>query len=480
VGAARFGTFLNAAMLARILGAHGLGQYSTAWSTISLFSSIAMLGIHTATARTTAHFRACDRKDLSEQLANALLLAGAASLVVMMVPLLAADTIARGFLHCADFGPMLRLAAWNVPLLTLFQITISILQGFEDFRAYRQSLVWSSVLLVPITLILGLAKGTLGALIALTAANFLGLAISGSLLLCCLHRNGIQLVLRANWTRMKAILRFSLPLSLSGWVAELAWALGNLYLARTRGFTQVSYYAAGFAVFQVLQLLPMAVCVPALPALTAHIAHNDQLGFGRLLSLSIRGVWAVALPLCTVIWAFATPICIHLLGANYAPAAWVLRWMALAGLVSAVCGLFGPAFVSTGRTWTLFGVCATWFALICVFGLLLIPSGAIGMAKAVLAAYIGLALLAGSCCSRHLRPRFVRLLTAFVCLLGAAYGIVQYVSHINLATMLAGCVVWALVGFAVSGMIVLNAEERTLLIGGLLGAGRPQQQLERV
>jgi O-antigen/teichoic acid export membrane protein len=272
---------------------------------------------------------------------------------------------------------------------------------------------------------------------------------------------------------MKAILRFSLPLSLTGWVAELAWWLGNLYLARTRGFTQVSYFAAGFAVFQVLQLLPMAVAVPALPSLTTHIARNDQLGFGRLLSLSIRGVWAVALPVCTVVWAFATPICIHLLGANYAPAAGALRWMALAGLVSSVCGVFGPAFVSTGRTWTLFAVGVTWFSLICVFGLFLIPRGAIGMAQAVLAAYIGLALLAGSLCSRHLRPRFVRLLTAFVCLLGIAYVLVRYVSHINLATMLAGCAAWGLVGLAVSGMIILNAQERSLLLGGLFRQASP-------
>jgi O-antigen/teichoic acid export membrane protein len=472
VAGARFGTFLNAAILARLLGAHGLGQYSTAWSTISLFSSIAMLGIHTATARTTAHLRACDRRDLSEQLANALLLAGGASAIVMMVPLLAGDAIARGFLHSADFGPLLRLAAWNVPLLALFQVTLSILQGFEDFRAYRQSLVWSSVLLVPITFMLGRAKGTFGALVALLVANLLGLAISGTLVLRCFRRNGVHLAWRANWASMKAILRLSLPLSLSSWVAELAWWLGNLYLARTRGFTQVSYYAAGFAVFQALQLLPMAVSVPALPALTAHIARNDQPGYGRLLSLTIRGVWAVALPACAVVCAFATPICVHLLGPSYAPAAGALRWMALAGLMSAVCGLFGPAFVSTGRTWALLGLSLTWFALICAFGLLLIPGGAAGMAKAVLAAYTALALLAGSLCNRHLRPRFLRLLAALVCLMGAAYTLIQYVSHLTLAAMLAGCIAWALVGFAVSGMIVLNAEERHLLIGGFFRQAR--------
>jgi O-antigen/teichoic acid export membrane protein len=456
---ARAGVFLNLAMLARLLGAADLGRYATVAATISIFVNFSLFGIHAATAQMTTAYRARDDKRLGRLLFNVLSITGTLSIILALLVLAFVGPVAERFARTPGLAGLIALVVWNVPLIALIQVVNSALQGFEEFHPLTWGYVLSGVLLVSFSA--GLAKlyGLRGALWGFGIANLLLLAFVFWLLVRALGRHGVRLEYRRGlW---KEIFSFSAPLSVSGVAVIVAWWGTSLYLARTHGFTEVGYYSAGLMVFQLLQFLPGALIVPSLPVLTNRFTLQDAAGFRQTLDSVQRLLWVPSLAVVASVWFLAKPIAVHFLGPNFAPAADVLRWMGLAGLLSASCSIFGAALVSAGRVWMTFLFSMCWVLCFCGLAFALVPArGATGAALAACAAYLIMVAALWWYCASRFGSSVLRLALAAAAILLPSFWLAPLAREAGVAATLAlgaGSVVTALVAAA---LLALSSGQR--------------------
>lgn len=375
--------FLVSFLLARLLGAEGLGTYDYADAWLEILLMFALLGFDRLLIRKiAAHqtlgewglIRGIWRYARSATLLIALCFAGIGALF-------SAATFARN-------DAALLLALWIALALLPIRVYIKLwqvaMQGFGK-TAFGQ---FPEMVARPLLLVIFLAWHGLFIDLPLSAplATLLHFAAAGGAFVLSLlffkrilpgevgkHRPVYE---TGSW------MASALPLMIISGMTLLNSRVGTVILGATGDFAAVSLYGVSVRVAGLIALVLTSTSAVVAPMIAQLYTQGEKTRLQQIVSRSTLGIIAVSLPVGVGIILFGVPL-LHLFGPDFAPAYPALVIVCIGQLINTATGPVGWLLMMTGYEWEMshsmtFAVVTTTLA-----NLLLVPSyGLIGAAAA--------------------------------------------------------------------------------------------------
>lgn len=375
--------FLTALLLARVLGAEGMGMYALGLTASGLFASLAALGLDDAMVRYLAiQSSRRDAAGVAGTLQIGLGLSTAMGVVAGVALFVAADPVATNLFDAPGLAPLLRAFGFIVPFMTLSNALLGVARGFKrmDLAALGEEVVQSLVRLVLIGLL------SLVGFDVLTAAIVFGIsdvASSATMLLLLRRGSALRTILRRGARRdVRELVSFALPLWIAGALRKLRQNIETLLLGTLTVVASVGVFAVASKVNLIGQSLYRAIITSVKPNLAELHGARDRDGLRHLYRTATRWALLVNLPFFVVTILYAEPI-LHLFGRTFAAGSTALMILAVGELVNASTGVCGSVLDMTRHTGAKLINSVTWLVLLLGANLALIPRwGVVGAATA--------------------------------------------------------------------------------------------------
>jgi O-antigen/teichoic acid export membrane protein len=377
------GRFVTALLLARALGAEGMGMYALGVTAAGLFASLSALGLDDAMVRYLAIQRS--RRDTAGMAGTLQIGIGVSASMGVIAGIglyLAADLVASGLFDAPGLAPLLRAFGVIVPFMTLSSTLLGAARGFKrmDIAALGEEIVQSSVRLVLIGLLSIVGFDVMAAAIVFGVAD-----VASSVTMLTLL--GRQTPLGALFSRsarrdVREVLGFALPLWLAGALRKLRQNIETLLLGTLTAVASVGVFAVASKVNLVAQSLYRAIITSVKPNLAELHGADDRDGLRHLYRTATRWALLINLPFFLVTMLHAESILL-LFGTTFAAGSTALMVLAAGELVNAATGVCGSVLDMTRHTAAKLINSFTWLVLLLGANLVLIPRfGVLGAATA--------------------------------------------------------------------------------------------------
>jgi len=375
-----------AILMARFLAAEQFGIYSLGLTVTEIVAALGGLGLGTALVRyIPAMRRRSDQAGIWGTLQLGIGIPAVMSIILAIALFALADPIAQHILHDSRMASPLRLMSFFIPFYTWTDMVAAATRGFRNMKftvvsqLVTQPLVKLSI--IGVFVILGL-----NATRALTAAG-ISQVVTAALLLYFLSRQfPLNLPLREARREPKEMLRFSLPVYLSGILNTFGEQLQVLIVA---GFTNV-YGAGVYALAQHAtrfgELFQRAVTMSAQPIFSELFSENKREELARLYQATTRWTFSLNLPLFLILILLPSSV-LAVFGNSYAGGVVVLVILAWRCAIGTATGMCSSILDMTGYTALKLVNSVIRVAVSLGLGLWLIPKwGIVGGAAAALIA----------------------------------------------------------------------------------------------
>lgn len=355
-------TAVASVFLLRALGVVDFGRYGIVMALLALVSGVTDAGLTiTASrelARTTSEGER--RKLLGDVLALRL------GLATVGVGLAVLFGIAVGYQHVLIEGTA--LAGIGVVLLSvqaalLLPLTVEIKQGrIALSELVRQTLVVIGLIVLSVT----------GAKLIWFFA--LHIAVGAVLLALTPVLLGRGVVPPIQWMpdRLRSLLRRTLPIAITSILAMVYFRVLVLITSVISSPYQNGLFVTSARIFELIAGLPLLLTGVVLPVLSA--AASDNPGRIRYITQRLTEVAALGSILIAIVVATAAaPILRVLGGAQYVPAAPVLRWQVAAVITLFLISGWNPVLIAMGKQRAMAWTAAIGLAAAIVAGLILVP-----------------------------------------------------------------------------------------------------------
>ncbi len=438
--------FLWQLVLARYLGEAGYGLYGTIGAFIAIGAALANFGTSAIIVREVARAPSLAGNYLGVMF---WLRSGLALLAMLVL---------NGIAHLAGYDAELRnllaLAAISLLVDTWGNLCYETLLAQERIRTTSLVTVLHMLLLLALA-ILALASGA--GLAGLYLANIAAGLARAAMLWAPVLRSGVRPG-RLSGDQLRSLLVGSLPLALTG-LLYIAWQqIDKLMTTSLLGKQETGWLTAAFViVFGMIELLGTTVLTSLFPMMSRYSGatlHNIVRRLARLTLLA-------SLPLTLLLSFFAPEITVPLFGADFAPAAGILRIFVWYAMVRLVADVYIQALITSNRQGRILLVSAAGLALNVVLNAFLLPRmGVTGAAiAALISMLLGLGLLFYSTPAPAWWPLLAQSVPLLLLALAMAFGMwltAQYWSP--LAGMVAGVLIY------LAGLTrILDAGDRVLL-----------------
>jgi O-antigen/teichoic acid export membrane protein len=380
--------FVIALLLARGLGASGYGLYVLAISAAALFSGIALLGLDDAMVRYVA-IMSGRRDDAGVRGTIEVGIVGStvAAAVMGAVLFLSSGWLAESLFDEPALGPLLRILAFIVPVLTVSNVLAGVARGLKrmDYVAYAENVVMSLVRMVGLGLLVIAGLLTVEGAVILFAISDLAASVAMVILLG--RSLPVRRLVGAPGRRDTAsIVRFALPLWLSGMLRQFRRNIESLMLGAMSAVSSVGIFAVAARINLVGHVTLLSLLVAVKPTLAELHDKGDRAGLAKLYATSTRWSFGLNLPFFVAVVLFAEPL-LRVFGDSFAAGTTALIILSVAELANAATGTCGPLLDMTGHTRIKLVNSILWTVLLIGGGAVLIPRfGVTGAALATVLA----------------------------------------------------------------------------------------------
>ena len=331
-------TFVVHPLVARALGADGLGLYSLCL-TVSGFALLAgNLGLAHALTRFLAEqhrTQQAQRQFAFAGLAWSALIGAVAACVLMLIR----KYLASAF-EMPQLNALLLILALSFPFASVFMSLQGLFNGRRTMRQFATFAVLHRVLNA--VFVLGFVHAGLGIRGAVTGIVLT--EVSLSILGVWVARRHIALKLRAIRDDAQALLGFGAPMCGANAVNAVMNYTDILMVGFFMSAADVGYYSAAAVLAALLSKLPGAIQRIAFPAAAAHSSTGDSAALLRLVHASTRVATAVVIPVGLALAFFGRDILLLLFGPDFRVAATPLLILLIARVVR------GSTIVPIGNT----------------------------------------------------------------------------------------------------------------------------------
>ena len=361
-GASNLLTAVASIFLLRALGVIDFGKYGAVMALLALVSGVTDAGLSITASRELARMEsAAERRQmLGDVLALRL------GLAVVGVGLGVLFGLAVGYEDVLVTG--IALAGVGVVLISaqaalLLPLAVELRQG----RIAVSELARQGFLVIGLVA-LSIAGASLGWFFALH------IAVGVLLLLLTPWLLGRGVVPRIEWmpARWRALLATALPVAITSILAMVYFRVLVLITSVIASPYENGLFVTSARIFEMIAGLPLLITGIVLPVLSA--AARDDPGRVRYITQRLTEVSALGGTLIVLVVAIAAEPLLRLLGgAEYVPAAPVVRWQAAALVTLYLISAWNPVLIAMGRQRAMAWTAGVGLASAIVAGLLLVP-----------------------------------------------------------------------------------------------------------
>ena len=450
----RAGTLGIGIVLARLLGPEAFGTYAVGFVALVALLSLNDLGVSLAIVRWPG-----DPREIAPTITTITLLT---SIVVFGAGYVAAPAFASS-MGSPEATGVLRLLLVSVLVDGAVATPAALLQ--RAFRQDRRTIadqtnVWLGAIISVVLAALGLGA------ISLAIGRVVGSMASGVLLLIF---SPLPYRLGFDRTKARALLAFGLPLAGASVVVFAAGNADQLVVGQVLGPTLLGFYVLAFNVSSwpvSMFSAPMRAVAPAAFARLHERPEERTRGFGAILAV----LSAVALPTCAFLVGGADPIVRFVYGAQWAPAADVLRWLAVLGGLRILFELAYDYVVVLGRSRTILGIQIVWVVVLIpalILAAHLAGVDGVAFAAATVAVVVVLPLYLRQLHRGGLPLRMVGRTLALPIAASVAVGVVAFVAAALIPFDLVACLVGGVAALAAMAILVLRRRDALAQIRAL-------------
>jgi O-antigen/teichoic acid export membrane protein len=390
-------------VVARLYGAQVLGTYSIVANLLLAITVFCCLGLDQGLMRFAAALKAEGKTGSTRHLLwPAVTLVTLLSGVALLGIFFSRGCLAQRF-HAPQLPPMLTIAAFSIPVMTVGFLVREFLRGLGGAR-------WVSFqfsILTPVCILLLVSIPFFLSTTMMLPATTVGFAILlssgiGLMYLGVKLRSELRNQTGSRENSFPDLLRYSWPLFLSSIVLFFLTSLDRLILGLFNAPDQVAYYEAAVKT-ATLVVFPLVAINAVVPPLFAKFHQlKDHVGLESMAQATARWTFFLALPISLLSFLLAADL-LRFFGAGFVEGTWALRLVIMAQLFNVACGSVGVILAMAGLQWSLTKIQAS-TALLCV-PLMVYASwkyGLIGLAAVRTLWFVGVNLLMTQAVWRHL------------------------------------------------------------------------------
>ena len=382
---------LSFIIVARILGKQEYGEMGMIRSTIVMFSIFAGAGISLTASRYIAIYRNTDTYKTQEVYLLSSYFSIAMGLLIALLLYFFAPVIAEKSLHSPKLIGDIRIGACVLFFITLNSAQNGILSGFEQFK--------SIAINASIYGVAQLAFLTIGAYFWGTSGVIIGLGLSAIVLgvinQYSIHsktkRIFVQHIRLRNIRKetVSILWKFSFPAIMSSILAIPALWWCKTLVVQADGFGSMANYDVAEQWNSIILFIPTTLAGMIIPILSNTLAEGTANQYKKIVSINI--LFNAAITTVIVLFLYLlTSLILKSYGAEFTDKN-TFRILILSTIPNAISAVLGQVIASKGKMWAGFVLNLLWAIWLILLSLLFIQHlkyGALGLAFAVLCAYI--------------------------------------------------------------------------------------------
>jgi O-antigen/teichoic acid export membrane protein len=388
-GALQGSTFVINVALANLLGIRVFGEYAIVQSTVVLLSSMVQWPTGYTATKYLAEFRSVDRQRTGRLLGLLTVASIALGGIAALILLASARSLAAGFLNNAELATPLMIASAAVFLGVTNLFLTGALGGLESYPAIGRAGLMAAISNVLACIVGAWVAGLIGAVIGLTLGGLVQCVILWRVVNVEIGRHNIPMQFRGLRVESGLLVRYSLPVALSGLIALPAIWLGNALLVRQpAGYDEMAVFAAANGFRAMVVFLPGIVNVVSMSLLNNQRGLGNAVRFRRVFWLNLTMTVLIVISGATGI-ALSGPRLLTFFGQEFARGYPVLLVLMGVTILESVSNSLIQLVQSRERSWlALVGVTLPCFATLALMAWLLTPiAGSLGLAWAYLVAW---------------------------------------------------------------------------------------------
>ncbi|OEH92146.1 flippase [Bacillus solimangrovi] len=342
-----FGLFLNF-LAARFLGAEIYGKFMFVFNFISFFPVLVLVGLQQGLVYFIPKFDDNEEKAQRNNLITfSYFLVFSLSLIVITLIYFNSNFIAAKLLNSPQLEHLLKLMAPLILFIALGQLSQGVFRGIKKIKFY----VFNQDILVPITkiivLIIAIILGS--QLYSLAIAFYCSLIFGTLYLLTTVYRLGLLSKFSLNPLKhYKELLKFSLPLLLTGFLAVISQRTDSLMIGYFLNETQVGIYDIALKIGTLSSFILVAFNTMFAPTISSLYHRNDLATLSSMYKAITKWVVGVNLITFSVILLFGQDI-MHIFGKEFIAGSTALVLVGIGQIVNAGVGSAGYILIMTGN-----------------------------------------------------------------------------------------------------------------------------------
>lgn len=345
-------TFVQAILLARILGISVYGEWGILQSTIAMVGVFASFGLATTTTKHVAQWRFSEPARLGHLLSLLQITALTMGLFACIVLVVGAAPIAENVLVAPQLaGPIVKIG-FVVLLSAMSGVYSGILNGLEMFKESAIIMVCSTLAGVGLTVWLSAWMGLDGAILGLLLTSLLTAGGFAWWSVHALLRLNIHFHVRHSWKEWREIRDFALPTVLAGATVMAAmWAAQVTLVRQPDGYASMGAYQAANQWRTMVVFLPTQLLAAYLPVM-ASLVTSDPARLRSLQSRTLPMMMALTLGLALPV-ILLSPWLMSLYGADFAEFWLILVLVAIIPIFDIGHVVLQNTAIANGYAWTL-------------------------------------------------------------------------------------------------------------------------------
>jgi O-antigen/teichoic acid export membrane protein len=382
--------FLNQIVLARILGAAGVGEVLLALSLVKISTQIAKFGMEETMMRfIPVYIEHNDNERLKGSINFALKFCFAISIIFFFLILLLAKIISINVFHSATLHKLLLFVAVAIPAAVIRDVIGGILKGYKDaYRALVPESIISPLLRLVIFLLLSLHDITpLYAIFAFVSGELLAMLLSIRFLL----QKMIKMKSVKGRCENKKILEVAYSIifasvSLFLYTQTDIWILG---IFKTKEVVGIYGVAAKLVLLIYFPMFAFASIIP--PMMSSTYTSGNYKELERITRESSRWILSIAMPIILILFLEGELVLRYFYGQEFVAGYLVLIILMTVHLINTSTGLVGIFLQMTGQHKLYMKINIFFGILNVILNIILVPP--FGMEGAAVATALCLSLL---------------------------------------------------------------------------------------
>lgn len=401
----RIAMLITTCMVVRILGQYTYGEFTLVRSTVNAFITVASFGMGRTSTKYVSELLVTDRDRVGRIIALNYVFTIFSSVAVAIVFCIAAPWMCDTLIEAPHLVLQTRLSSLLLILTALVGAQTGVLTGFQSYKEIAYSLSISGFASIPFFWLGARFGGLTGAILGASAAPLFNCLCNSFYIHRRLRRGRITCRYRECWREIGVLWNFCLPATLvSMLMSFVTWGASVMLARQPNGTSELGVFDVARQVQTAVLYFPVLAANVVVPSLSELNALKDADRYEKTVRCNVILNAIFTLTLALFLIPFSKMI-MRTFGDDFVSGAGTLVILLILSVVMSVSNVYTSALTSLGELWTKFWLTVVWSVI--VLGALLLNGywlpGAIGLAVAMLCAYLVQTLGMKICIMLHMK-----------------------------------------------------------------------------